>query len=129
MQFKSETLNFRLLVTLIQQGYAKESMLPIHSIKYSWGMQSVRRRAYKSGTFFNCQTVYSKYCKQQYLSEIKNEPTLKERVFLKDSKNDNSRSTRPSPSCTNWVCLNKRAYPWEQSNTLVEAIDQVRAPL
>ena len=81
MQFKSETLNFRLLVTFMQQGYVEESMLPIHSIKYSWGILSVRRRAHKSGTFFNRKTVYSKYCKQQYFSEIKNEPILKERAF------------------------------------------------
>ena len=66
MRFKSETLNFRQLVTLIQQGYAEESMSPIHPIKYG-----CNRRAYKSGTSFNRQTLYSKYCKRVLANRVR----------------------------------------------------------
>ena len=50
--------NFRLLVTLIKQGRAEESLSPIHPIKYGRSMRNVRRRAYKSGTSFNRQKAY-----------------------------------------------------------------------
>ena len=35
-----------------------------YPIRYDWSMQNARRRAYKSGTSFNRQATYSKYCKR-----------------------------------------------------------------
>ena len=60
----------------------EELMLPIHYIKYGWGMQSVRRRAYESGTSFNRQTIYSKYCTRVLANSISTRPYYARELFV-----------------------------------------------
>ena len=66
---------------------------------------------------------------EQYFGETKNERFFKGRVFFKDPKYVNLRSARPPVSYTYWVRSNKRACPWKQFDTLVEAIDQLPTSL
>ena len=54
---------------------------------------------------------------------------LKNELFFKDPEGVNSRSAHPSASCTYWLYSKERAWPWEQFNTLVGAIDQLPTPL
>ena len=77
-------------------------------------------------SYSSTPTSTSLYSGKQYFGEIKSEVIFIER---KDPEGVNSRSARPSASCTYWVYSNERVWPCKQFNILVGAIDQLPTPL